>query len=81
MILAIIDLSKQKVSLCRLLPVALIASFIKRLARLCLRAPPAAIITIIPFVYNQLKRHPALMTLIHSPTIPEADVVYEGQSA
>ncbi|KAF8708010.1 CBF/Mak21 family, partial [Rhizoctonia solani] len=47
------------------LPATILASFIKRLARLSLTAPPAAIIMIIPFVYNVLKRHPALMVMIH----------------
>ncbi|KAI8890159.1 CBF-domain-containing protein [Backusella circina FSU 941] len=48
------------------LPAALIASFIKRMARLSLTAPPAASAAIIPFIYNLLKRHPTCMTLIHS---------------
>ncbi|KAJ1310960.1 hypothetical protein OPQ81_009471 [Rhizoctonia solani] len=47
------------------LPATILASFIKRLARLSLTAPPAAIVMIIPFVYNILKRHPALMVMIH----------------
>ncbi|KAF9500605.1 CBF-domain-containing protein [Pleurotus eryngii] len=47
------------------LPTTLLASFIKRLARLSLTAPPAAIIMIIPFIYNTLKKHPALMVMIH----------------
>lgn len=47
------------------LPAALLASFVKRLSRLSLSAPPAAIIIIIPFTYNILKRHPALMKMIH----------------
>ncbi|KAJ8516405.1 hypothetical protein ONZ45_g6274 [Pleurotus djamor] len=47
------------------LPATLLASFIKRLARLSLTAPPAAIVMIIPFTYNTLKRHPALMVMIH----------------
>ncbi|PPR02866.1 hypothetical protein CVT24_002291 [Panaeolus cyanescens] len=47
------------------LPAALLASFIKRLSRLSLSAPPAAIVMIIPFTYNVLKRHPALMYMIH----------------
>ncbi|KAL5523346.1 NOC4 [Sanghuangporus sanghuang] len=47
------------------LPATLLASFIKRLARLSLSAPPAGIIIVIPFVYNILKRHPALMCMIH----------------
>ncbi|KAF9051298.1 CBF/Mak21 family-domain-containing protein [Panaeolus papilionaceus] len=47
------------------LPAALLASFIKRLSRLSLSAPPAAIVMVIPFTYNVLKRHPALMYMIH----------------
>ncbi|CDZ97910.1 Predicted nucleolar protein involved in ribosome biogenesis [Phaffia rhodozyma] len=48
-----------------LLPSSLIASFIKRLARLALTAPPAAVVIVIPFVYNLLKMHPGCMLLIH----------------
>ncbi|KAL5480712.1 NOC4 [Sanghuangporus weigelae] len=47
------------------LPATLLASFIKRLARLSLSAPPAGVIIVIPFVYNILKHHPALMCMIH----------------
>ncbi|KAH7926662.1 CBF-domain-containing protein [Leucogyrophana mollusca] len=47
------------------LPATLLASFVKRLSRLSLNAPPAAIIMVIPFTYNILKRHPALMVMIH----------------
>jgi U3 small nucleolar RNA-associated protein 19 len=47
------------------LPATLLAAFLKRLARLCLSAPPAALVAIVPFTYNLLKRHPALMVLIH----------------
>ncbi|KAG8772610.1 hypothetical protein FRC15_002621 [Serendipita sp. 397] len=47
------------------LPANLLASFIKRLARLSLSAPPPAIIMLIPFTYNILKRHPSLMAMIH----------------
>lgn len=49
----------------RHLPANLLASFIKRLSRLSLTAPPAAIIMAVPFTYNILKRHPALMSMIH----------------
>ncbi|KAJ7465318.1 CBF/Mak21 family-domain-containing protein [Mycena latifolia] len=55
------------------IPATMLASFIKRLARLSLSAPPAAIIMIIPFTYNTLKRHPALMAMIHRPTDGDAD--------
>ncbi|KAG2211667.1 hypothetical protein INT47_008764 [Mucor saturninus] len=48
------------------LPAALIASFIKRMARLSLTAPPAACVIIIPFIYNLFKRHPTCMCLIQS---------------
>lgn len=61
------------------LPTALVASFVKRLARLCLSAPPAAIISIIPMIYNLLKRHPACMVLIHSTSSVVDDEQYEGK--
>ncbi|KAG6873375.1 hypothetical protein C0995_016484 [Termitomyces sp. Mi166 len=47
------------------LPANLLASFVKRLSRLSLTAPPAAIVMVVPFTYNILKRHPALMAMIH----------------
>ncbi|KZT00751.1 CBF-domain-containing protein [Laetiporus sulphureus 93-53] len=47
------------------LPAALVASFVKRLSRLSLNAPPAAVVMIIPLVYNLFRRHPALMPMIH----------------
>lgn len=43
----------------------LVASFAKRLSRLSLRAPPAAIASVVPFVYNLLKRHPRCLSMIH----------------
>ncbi|KAL6301095.1 CBF-domain-containing protein [Sparassis latifolia] len=47
------------------LPAVLVASFVKRLARLSLDASPSAIVMIIPFIYNLLRKHPALMCMIH----------------
>ena len=47
------------------LPAALVASFIKRLSRLSLSAPPQGIVAILPMVYNLLKRHPTCMQIIH----------------
>ncbi|KAI0394756.1 CBF-domain-containing protein [Xylariaceae sp. FL0594] len=47
------------------LPAALVASFIKRLTRLCLHAPPAAIVAVIPWTYNLFKRHPLCTFMIH----------------
>jgi len=55
------------------LPLTLLASFIKRLARLSLSAPPAAIVIVIPFTYNLLKHHPGLMVMIHRPEDPDSD--------
>jgi len=53
------------------LPATIPASIIKRLARLCLFAPPGAIVAILPFVYNQLKRHPTCMVMIHRTNTDE----------
>ncbi|KAH6606467.1 ccaat-binding factor [Trichoderma cornu-damae] len=47
------------------LPAALVASFIKRLSRLSLNAPPSAIATVIPWTYNLLRRHPTCTFMIH----------------
>lgn len=51
------------------LPVNIVASFLKKLARLSLFAPPGAIITIIPFCYNLIKRHPSCMSMLHRQNI------------
>ncbi|KAK2464494.1 hypothetical protein APHAL10511_003473 [Amanita phalloides] len=55
------------------LPALILASFVKRLSRLSLSAPPAAIVMVIPFTYNILKRHPVLMTMIHRTTEEEEE--------
>ncbi len=47
------------------LPAVLVASFIKRLARLALNAPPAAIVVIIPWFYNVFKKHPMTTFMMH----------------
>lgn len=47
------------------LPSTLIASFMKRLSRLALTAPPAAIVVIVPFIYNLLKAHPTCTFMLH----------------
>lgn len=47
------------------LPALLVASFIKRLARLALNAPPAAVVFIVPWTYNLLKRHPTCTFMLH----------------
>ena len=51
------------------LPAALVASFIKRLSRLSLQAPPSAIVVIVPWIYNLLKIHPTCTFLIHRKSI------------
>jgi U3 small nucleolar RNA-associated protein 19 len=45
-----------------------VASFVKRLARLSLAAPPSSAVMTIPFIYNMLKRHPSCMGMLHRPT-------------
>ena len=47
------------------LPVALVASFIKRLSRLCLYAPPSSTVFTAPWIYNLLKNHPSCTFMIH----------------
>lgn len=47
------------------LPAALVASFVKRLARLSLFAPPSGIVVVVPWIYNLLKRHPSCTFMIH----------------
>ena len=47
------------------LPAALVASFMKRLSRLALHAPPGAIVAVIPWCYNLLKSHSACTFMIH----------------
>jgi U3 small nucleolar RNA-associated protein 19 len=47
------------------LPAVLVASFIKRLSRLTLFAPPAAVVAVVPYVYNLLKVHPSCTFMIH----------------
>lgn len=47
------------------LPAALVASFIKKMSRLCLSAPPGAIVVVVPFVYNLFKKHRATTYMMH----------------
>ncbi len=59
------------------LPAQLVASFIKRLSRLCLFAPPSAIVTVVPWLYNLFKSHPQCTFMIHRVprTQEERDVI------
>ena len=47
------------------LPAALVASFVKRLARLSLFAPPSGIVVVVPWIYNLMKSHPSCTFMIH----------------
>ncbi|XP_061554556.1 nucleolar complex protein 4 homolog isoform X2 [Phycodurus eques] len=49
------------------LPLYLVAAFAKRLARLALTAPPTALLIVLPFIYNLIRRHPSCRVLIHQP--------------
>ncbi|KAI8230306.1 hypothetical protein K4K54_000913 [Colletotrichum sp. SAR 10_86] len=62
------------------LPAVLVASFIKRLARLSLNAPPSAIVYIVPWMYNIFKRHPQCTFMLHRETRePEIKALMETQ--
>ncbi|KAM9841418.1 nucleolar complex protein 4 homolog [Aulostomus maculatus] len=50
------------------LPVYLVAAFAKRLGRLALTAPPTALLIVLPFIYNLIRRHPSSRVLIHKPS-------------
>ncbi|KAF2226512.1 CBF/Mak21 family-domain-containing protein [Elsinoe ampelina] len=50
------------------LPAGLVASFIKRLSRLALHAPPGGIVMVVPWVYNMMKKHPQCTFLLHRQT-------------
>lgn len=58
----------------------LVASFIKRLSRLTLNAPPGAIVSVIPFVYNLLKKHPSCMIMLHNPAYITDPFMTPGQN-
>lgn len=47
------------------LPASLVASFIKRLSRLSLNAPPSAVVVVVPWIYNLLKKHPTCTFMLH----------------
>ena len=50
-----------------LLPVNLVAGFIKKFARLALFAPPTGITLILPIIYNLLRSHHKCIVMIHKP--------------
>lgn len=53
------------------LPVYLVAAFVKRFARLSLTAPPTALLILLPFICNIIRRHPSCRVLIHRPSAAE----------
>ncbi|KAI1003125.1 Uncharacterized protein K3495_g5082 [Podosphaera aphanis] len=50
------------------LPAVLVASFIKRLSRLSLNAPPSGIVAVVPWIYNLLRKHPTCTFMMHRVT-------------
>lgn len=58
------------------LPVYLVAAFAKRLSRLALTAPPTALLIVLPFIYNLIRRHPSCRVLIHKPTTEDGKVTH-----
>lgn len=55
------------------LPAYLVAAFAKRLARLALTAPPTALLIMLPFIYNLLRRHPSCRLLLHKPGMEDGE--------
>ncbi|XP_073681030.1 nucleolar complex protein 4 homolog [Garra rufa] len=53
------------------LPAYLVAAFVKRFARLSLTAPPTALLILLPFICNLIRRHPSCRVLIHRPNAAE----------
>jgi U3 small nucleolar RNA-associated protein 19 len=66
-------------SFVRYLPAYLVAAFLKRMARLALFAPPAAVLAILPMIYNLLQRHPSCLVLLHR--MPENQSLNETTEA
>ena len=65
------------------LPAALVASFMKRLSRLTLHAPPPGIVIVVPLIYNLIKNHPACSFMIHRKLNLDTNLLSseEGRSA
>lgn len=49
----------------------LVASFIKKLARLALTASAPGVVIVIPFIYNLLKRHPTCMIMVQNSDVTD----------
>ncbi|KAE8444699.1 hypothetical protein EG329_014357 [Mollisiaceae sp. DMI_Dod_QoI] len=62
------------------LPAVLVASFLKRLSRLTLNAPPSGVVAVVPWIYNLLKQHPTCTFMIHRETRdPAAKESFENE--
>ncbi len=62
------------------LPTVMVASFIKRLARLALNAPPSAIVVLVPWFYNIFKKHPLTTFMMHHvPRTKEEKALQESE--
>ena len=55
------------------LPAYLVASFIKRFARLSLSAPPAGAMVCVAFIHNLIRRHKSCAVLVHRENAPAVD--------
>ena len=62
------------------LPAALVASFVKRLARLSIFAPPSGIVVVVPWIYNLLKNHPSCTFMVHRNGERNGDVLQDEES-
>ncbi|XP_078467841.1 nucleolar complex protein 4 homolog [Lampetra planeri] len=56
------------------LPAYLVLAFVKRLSRLSLTAPPHALLLLLPFIGNLVRRHPSSRVLLHRAAAGLADV-------
>lgn len=60
------------------LPGALVASFIKRMARLALFAPPSGTVIVVPWIYNILRNHPTCTFMVHRKPEHAASLTADG---
>ncbi|KAI8915824.1 CBF/Mak21 family-domain-containing protein [Gorgonomyces haynaldii] len=64
------------------IPAYLVASFIKKMVRLCLYAPPSGILIVLPLCLNLFRMHPQVISIIHTRELqdPKEDsFVFEEQ--
>ena len=56
-----------------MVPAYVVAAFVKRFARMALRASPAGALVCLAFAHNLLRRHPPCLVLLHNPGARGAD--------